>query len=71
MRKVKVFKVILGIDKRGDIHSGWLDPQLSSKHFYNYLTMDSCFLPEHFYNYLTMDSYFLPKQKQNELQIFV
>ena len=35
MREVKVFKVILGIDKRGDIYSGWLDPQLSSTYFYN------------------------------------
>ena len=41
MREVKVFQVILGIVKRGDIHSGWLDPQLSSKYFYNYRTMDS------------------------------
>ena len=43
MREVKVFKVILGIDKRGDIHSGCLDPQLSSKYFYNYFTLDSYF----------------------------
>ena len=35
MREVKVFKVILGIDKRGDIYSGWHDPQLSSTYFYN------------------------------------
>ena len=35
MREVKVFKVILGIDKWGDIYSGWLDPQLSSTYFYN------------------------------------
>ena len=41
MREIKVFQVILGIDKRGDIHSGCLDPQLSSKYFYIYLTTDS------------------------------
>ena len=35
MREIKVFKVILGIDKGGDICSGCLDLQLSSKYFCN------------------------------------
>ena len=42
-RTYSFFKVILGIDKREIIHSGFRDLQLSSKYFESYLSMPSCF----------------------------
>ena len=55
MREVKVFKVILGIDKWGDIHSGWLDRQLSLTHFTTMLQ----WIPTFFQNKKQMDYKFL------------